>query len=121
MVSNAQDEYYFSTELYSREREHRYTGILTLKEKAKCRGCIRERGNTTPPPRLWYRKIQNNLNKEINEMNKAKINKSITVKGKANIFLIIKINNTNFTLKNHTQAMDTAWAVGGYSIVVFHT
>ena len=47
MVSNAQDEYYFSTELYSRERESTVTGILTHKEKAKCRGCKRERSNTT--------------------------------------------------------------------------
>ena len=34
MVYYTQDEYYFSTELYSREREYRYTGIQTLKEKA---------------------------------------------------------------------------------------
>ena len=34
LVCYTQDKYYFSTELYSREREYQYTGIQTLKEKA---------------------------------------------------------------------------------------
>ena len=57
MVSNAQVECYFSTVLYS-ERVPIQTGIRTLRESQYTRGYMRERRNTTPPPRLWYQKYK---------------------------------------------------------------